>query len=157
MGRYHTDKRTVADAELARDYFQQAVDRDGNYAPAYAGMSNAYSALYLLGGLPSRDAMPKAKEAALTGLKIDDTLSELHSALDTVKQLYDWDWTGAEREFRRALDLGQKVDLSQRADEELFAQTNCTSRLAACPHKRKGLINYVVGCQQRFRVLTQPM
>jgi DNA-binding winged helix-turn-helix (wHTH) protein/TolB-like protein/tetratricopeptide (TPR) repeat protein len=105
MGHYHLDKRTVADAERARDYFQQAVDRDANYALAYAGMSDAYSALYLLDGLPAQGAMPKAKEAALTGLKIDDRLSELHAALGDVEKHYDWDWAGAEREFRRALEL----------------------------------------------------
>lgn len=105
MGRFHVDKRTVADAERARDYFQQAVAKDANYALAYAGMSDAYIALYLLDGLPAQDAMPKAKEAALTGLKIDDRLSELHAALGDVKKLYDWDWAGAEREFRRALEL----------------------------------------------------
>jgi len=105
MGRYHTDKRTVADAERARDYFQQAVERDADYAPAYAGLSEAYSAMSTLNALPAQDALPKAKEAALTGLKIDDKLSELHAALGDVEKHYDWDWAGAEREFRRALEL----------------------------------------------------
>ena len=105
MGLFHLDKRSVPDAERARDYFQQAAAKDENYALAYGGICSANNALFLLNALPARDAMPIAKEAALTGLKIDDTLSELHRALGGVFYLYDWDWAGAEREFRLAVDL----------------------------------------------------
>ena len=108
MGRYHLNKRTATDAERARGYFEQALAKEERYALAYEGISGAYSSLVLLGGLPGRVALPKAKEAAVTGLKIDPTLSELHSALGFVFFLYDWDWQGAEREFKLALDIDPK-------------------------------------------------
>ncbi len=85
-------------------YFHQAIDVDPNYALAYDGLSYAYGLNddYLFS--PS-DAMPKAKEAAKKALELDDTLPEAHTEMGIVNFWYDFDWSAAEREFRRAIAL----------------------------------------------------
>lgn len=106
-GRYFWNKRTEADLIRGIGYFQQAIDLDQNYAPAFAGLADSY-ALLGSGGydtmLPG-EAMPKAREAAVRALEIDEKLAEAHTSLAYVKLFYDWDWTAAEREFKRAIEL----------------------------------------------------
>lgn len=87
----------------AIEYFQQAIDKDPNYALAYAGLADAYHELAY--SYPPREMMPKAKAAAMKALELDDSIAEAHAALGWVKWRYDWDWTGAEREFQRAIEL----------------------------------------------------
>jgi tetratricopeptide (TPR) repeat protein len=72
---------------------------------AYAGLADSYNVLSTNAVRPPREAFPKAKEAAERALAIDDTLAEAHSALAFIKTVYEWDWAGAEREFKRALEL----------------------------------------------------
>jgi serine/threonine-protein kinase len=97
-GRYFLNKREV---KKAIDYFHEALAKDANDAVAYAGLAEAYT----LGPLAPREAMPKAKEAVLHALAIDDGLSEAHTSLAYVTCFYDWDWPAAEREFKRAIEL----------------------------------------------------
>ena len=87
------------------EYFQQAIAKDPNYALAYAGLSNCYSALAGAGFVPPKDAYPKAEEAALKALAIDETLAEAHASLGYIKAVYDYDWPGGEKEFQRAIEL----------------------------------------------------
>jgi Tfp pilus assembly protein PilF len=90
------------------EYFQQAIERDPNFALAYSGLADAYDLLAApdaAGGLPANEAMPKAKAAALKALEIDDALAEPHVSLAHVKYYYDRDWVGAEREYKRAIEL----------------------------------------------------
>jgi len=105
-GRYFWNLRTEADYLKAIDYFQASVNEDPQYAQAYAGLADAYA---LLGSLPEtriRDtAMPKAKEMALTALKLDDFLADAHTSLAFVEMHYEWKFQEAEREFRRAIAL----------------------------------------------------
>jgi len=106
-GRYFWNKRTADAYVKAIDSFQQAIAADPGYAPAYAGLADAYA---LLGSswnpsIPRNLAMPKAKEAALRALQLDDSLAEAHTSLAFVRMHYEWDWPGSEREFRRALEL----------------------------------------------------
>ncbi len=106
-GRFYWNKRTAEGFNKAIEYFQLSIKQDPGFAPAYAGLADAYS---LLGStsydaLPPRVAMPKAKAAASMAVKLDDGLAEAHASLGYVLLAYDWDWAGAEREFRRALDL----------------------------------------------------
>jgi tetratricopeptide (TPR) repeat protein len=103
-GRYFWNKRTVDGFEKAIEYFQQAINLDPNYALAYSGLADCY-ALFSAGLLPPKEAMAKAKAAATKAVEIDDTLSEAHASLASVKHLYDLDWSGAEREFKRAIEL----------------------------------------------------
>ena len=91
--------------QKAIEQFQQAVDIDPAYAPAYAGLAHCYSLLGLLAYLPPQQAFPGAKAAALKALELHDTLAEAHAALGQVKFIFDWDWVGSERAFKRALEL----------------------------------------------------
>src|SRR5206468_7769599 len=89
----------------AIDYFQQAVEADPTYALAYAGLADCYNLMSAYGVLSPIDSVPLAKAAAVKALKIDSMLAEGHEALAHVKMLYDWDWEGAEAEFKRAMEL----------------------------------------------------
>ncbi len=86
-------------------YFQQAIEIDSTYALAYAGLAHCYSLLSYFTFLSPKEAAVKAKAAALRAIKFDETLAEAHSALGAIKFMYDWDWQGAEQEFKRALEL----------------------------------------------------
>ena len=87
------------------EYYQQAIGKDPTYALAYAGLSDSYTSVAIFGFVPPNEAFPRAKEAALKALEIDDTLAEAHASLAFVKSAYHWDWSGAEREFQRAIAL----------------------------------------------------
>jgi len=104
-GRYFWNERTEADIKKAIHYFNHALEKDPNYALAYAGLADSYALLNYYNGSRPSDSFPKARELAEKALKIDDSLSEAHAALGYVKRAYDWDWTGAEREFKRAIEL----------------------------------------------------
>jgi eukaryotic-like serine/threonine-protein kinase len=105
-GRYHASKSTAEGLKKGIEYFQQAIEKDPNDALAYAGLADTY--IRLGGGfgyVVESDVFPKAEAAAIKALEIDDTLAEAHTAFGSVKALYKWDWTGAEREFKRAIAL----------------------------------------------------
>jgi TolB-like protein/Tfp pilus assembly protein PilF len=105
-GRYFWNKRTPEDLQRAADYFQQAITKDPNYALAYSGLADAYIYMgYAFGRTPAMEAMPTAKAAALKALELDQNLAEAHISLGLVKFFYDWDWAGAESEFKRAIQL----------------------------------------------------
>ena len=101
-GRYLWGKRTDESIQNSIDYFQQAIQRDPNYALAYAGLADAYDVRQ---DLAPGERFPKAKAAASTALRIDEGLAEAHTALANSLFLYDWDWPGAEKEFQRAIAL----------------------------------------------------
>jgi serine/threonine protein kinase/Tfp pilus assembly protein PilF len=105
-GNYFLGKKTEADSRRSIDYFQQAIAKDANYAQAYAGIAHAYESLGgVLGFMSPREAAPLAKVAALKALEIDDNLDDAHFVLATLKLQYDWDWSGAEREIKRAIEI----------------------------------------------------
>lgn len=104
-GRYHALNLTRAETDKGIAYFQQAIQIDPNYALAYVGLAEAYLPMALTSGVPSWEAMPKAKAAALRAIEIDETLAEAHAALGFVIFWYDWDWQAAEKEYLRALVL----------------------------------------------------
>lgn len=105
QGLFYWNKWTQGDFMKAADFFTQAVQKDPRYALAYAGLADTYSQLGDTGYVPPSEAWPKAKIAATQALDIDDSLAEAHTSLGLVKEHFDWDWTGAEREFKRALEL----------------------------------------------------
>src|SRR5438552_6158670 len=102
-GRYYWNKRTGPALVKGRDYFRQAIDIDPNYALAYAGLADSYTVLATWNIVPSNEAFPKAKAAAIKALELDRTLSEVHASLGFVRAMYDWDWAGAEKEFNQAI------------------------------------------------------
>jgi tetratricopeptide (TPR) repeat protein len=105
-GRYYASKGTAESLKKGIQYFEQAIDRDPGNAQAYAALADCYTNL---GGgmsyLPPKENFPKARAAAMKALQIDGALAEGHSALGLVKWGYEWDWSGAEREFKRAIEL----------------------------------------------------
>jgi len=103
-GQYYSKRGTLAETERGIQYFQQAIEKDGTYAPAHAGLAFAYSSLTPDHSSP-REVMPRAKAEALRAIELDETLSEAHTALAVVRMYYDWDWIAAERELRRAIEL----------------------------------------------------
>ena len=103
-GRFHAAKYTKEGIEKGIAYFQQAIIKDPNYALAYDGL--AYSYLVAFEWLfPPREALPRAKEAALKALALEETLAEAHASLGAVYFYHEWDWPAAEREFKRAIAL----------------------------------------------------
>jgi len=104
-GRYWWNKRTEEGLNKGIEYFRQAIEKDPTYAVAYAGLADCYSSLAEYNIVLPKEAFPRANEAALKALEIDDTLAEAHTSLAKIKTVYDWDRSGADREFRRAIEL----------------------------------------------------
>jgi TolB-like protein/Tfp pilus assembly protein PilF len=104
-GRHAWDKRSEADLREAIRFFQQSIDADPTYAPAYAGMADCYAQLGYGSYISPEDAFPRARAAARKALELDPTLAEAHGALGYSLMYYDWNFSGAEAEFKRALEL----------------------------------------------------
>ena len=104
-GRYYWNKRTPQGFLKGIEYFERATSIDPDYSVAYSGLADCYTLLNYAGGLKPKEAMPKALAAAKRALQIDDSLPEAHNSLAAVKFWYEWDWVGAEREYRRAIQL----------------------------------------------------
>jgi len=103
-GRYFWNKRDREAVMEGLMYFQQAVEMDPTYALAHAGVADSYVIIGTNHWLSPNETFPKAKAATLKALEIDNTMAEAHTSLALIKQP-EWDWVGAEREYRRALDL----------------------------------------------------
>ena len=104
-GRYHWQRWRTEGAEKAIASFNQAIAADPRYAPAYAGLADSYTWLGFFSAVAPNEAMPKARQAAMKAIELDDSLAAAHASLAYVKALYDFDWPGAEREFQRAIQL----------------------------------------------------
>jgi serine/threonine-protein kinase len=104
-GRYCWNHRTSEMLQRAVGYFEQAIDKDPEYALAWAGLADCYALYSAYEVLSPRESAPKSKAAASKAIEIDGTLAEPHAALGWVMSCYDWDWTGAEKQFRRAIEL----------------------------------------------------
>jgi TolB-like protein/Tfp pilus assembly protein PilF len=104
-GLYYLNKRTRDGIMKGIDYFKQSLEKDPNYALAYAGIADGYG---LMGGnyfMSPDEAYPKEREASQYALRLDDNLAEAHTSLADVLNSYDWDWEGAKREYRKAIEL----------------------------------------------------
>lgn len=104
-GCYHQAKRTEGDLRASVDFFKQAIQADPTCAQAYSALANSLSFLAGIGAGPPRDFFPQAMEAAQKAFDLNDGLSESNTSLASIKFLYEWNWEGAERLFRRAVDL----------------------------------------------------
>jgi TolB-like protein/DNA-binding winged helix-turn-helix (wHTH) protein/tetratricopeptide (TPR) repeat protein len=104
-GRFLWNKRTEEDLKKAIGFFQEAIDRDPNYALAYDGLADCWIPLAWYGFAAPSEAFPRARQAILKALSLDDSLAEAHTSLAFVTAYYNRDWAGAEREFRRAIEL----------------------------------------------------
>lgn len=103
-GRYHFNQREDG-LVIGRDLFNQSIDIDNSYAPAYAGLSQCYNLLGFYEFVEPKEVYPKAKEVALKALELDNSLAEAHTSLAFTHTLYTWDWLSAEKEFLIALEL----------------------------------------------------
>jgi TolB-like protein/Flp pilus assembly protein TadD len=104
-GRYFSKKRTDDGNKKAIEFFMQAIALDPDDSLALAGLSDCYMLLGYSGAVPQADAVSKARSTVTKALQIDDTLAEAHTTLGLLLATYDWDWSGAEREFKRAIEL----------------------------------------------------
>jgi tetratricopeptide (TPR) repeat protein len=106
-GRFFWNKRTADGMKEAIHYFNQAIEKDPNYAPAYAGLTDSYALAgdWKYGVLAPRDAYPKAKAAALKAVELDSTLGEAHISLALCLDNFDWDFSYAGKEFTRGIEL----------------------------------------------------
>jgi tetratricopeptide (TPR) repeat protein len=104
-GREQWDLRTLTDLNEAMDEFQQAIDKNPGYALAYSGLADSLILLGSYGVHAPKDIFPRARAAARDALKLDDHLAEAHASLAAIRCGYDWDWGGAETEFRKAIQL----------------------------------------------------
>jgi serine/threonine protein kinase/Tfp pilus assembly protein PilF len=105
-GRFWLNKRTEEAYKKGIEYFQEGIAKDPNYALAYSGLADCY--IGLANGaiaIAPNESYPKAKEAVLKALELDDSLAEAHVPLANIKAQYDWDWSGAEEEYQRAIAL----------------------------------------------------
>jgi TolB-like protein/DNA-binding winged helix-turn-helix (wHTH) protein/Tfp pilus assembly protein PilF len=106
-GRYFWNKRTPDGLKDAINYFSQAIEKDPNYAPAYAGLADSYALAgdWQYGVVPPKEAAPKAKAAAAKAVALDGALGEAHISLAWCLDGFDWDWESAGREFKRGIEL----------------------------------------------------
>jgi TolB-like protein/DNA-binding winged helix-turn-helix (wHTH) protein/Tfp pilus assembly protein PilF len=104
-GRFLWNQRTAESLRESVRYFEEAIEKDPEYALAYAGLADAYVIQPSHGVLSPEQAYPKARAAALKALEIDKTLAEAYATLGLVREGYDWDWRGAEQEYLRSIEL----------------------------------------------------
>ena len=123
-GLFHWNKRTPRDLQKSVEHFQQAVSIDPNYAPAFAGLADAYALLSAFGGAWPREVMPKAKDAAFKAISLDNQLAEPHVALGHTAQFYDYDFVSAEREFKRAIELNPRYAVAHEFYGTLLSNLN---------------------------------
>src|SRR6202008_1763929 len=106
-GRYFWNKRTADGLRVALAYFDQAIAEDSKYAPSYSGLADTYALLgdWQYAAMTPKEALPKAKAAAIKALELDRALGEAHNSLAFCLDGFDWDFQSAGQEFRRAIEL----------------------------------------------------
>lgn len=107
-GRYHWNKRNDEGFQKAIGYFQEAIAKDGSYALAYTGLADCYTLRSDYGFLDPKEGYTLAKGAVTLALKYDESLAEAHTSLASIKAVTEWDWQGAENEYRRAIELNPR-------------------------------------------------
>jgi adenylate cyclase len=105
QGRFYWGKREEKDLNTAIDYFNRAIALDANYALAYAGLADSYALMSSFNFMSPTEAIPKARGFALKSLSLDDSLAEPHTTLGLALLAFDYDFAGAEREYKRAIEL----------------------------------------------------
>jgi tetratricopeptide (TPR) repeat protein len=105
QGRYAWNKRTQEGVTEGIEYFEQAIAEDPDYALAYTGLADSYALQIDYRNVPVASGFKRAKDYALKALALDDSLAEAHASLAWAMFIYDWDWAGAAREFRRSIEL----------------------------------------------------
>jgi len=120
-GRFYWAKRRPADLEKAILYFQRAIDRDPQYARAYAGVADSYSVMRAYNLARQDESIRQARAAALRALELDEGLAEAHTSLGLIALIYEWDWRTAEQQYRRAIQLDPNYATAHHWYAELLA------------------------------------
>lgn len=129
-GQYQVNKMTEEGIKKAISTFDKACQRDPRFALPYAGISNAYSLLAYFGVSPAAEVMPKAEEAANKALELDPRLAEVHVSLAGIRKSFHWDWAGAERGYRTALELNPNYARGHQWYADLLAALKRSSAAA---------------------------
>jgi TolB-like protein/Tfp pilus assembly protein PilF len=120
-GRYAWGKRSIEDLKRGVEYFRQAIDLDPNYSIAYAGIADCLLLLGLFGAVTPLEILPQAKAAAMTAIRLDETLGEAYASLGQIRLIYDWDWPAAEADFQKALSLNPTYPTAHQWHGEFLA------------------------------------
>ncbi len=120
MGLFEANKRSEDGIKKSIRFFEKAIQDDPSYAPAYAGLANSYllSAGWLF--MSPAEAYPKARDAALRAVQLDENLAEAHTTLAEVRHEYEWLWADAEREFRRGIELNPNSAIAHKSYAEFL-------------------------------------
>ncbi len=158
QGRHSWHQLNPPALRRAIEYFEQAIQRDGSYAPAHVGLADAYYFLGLFESLAPREAYEKGAPAARRALDLDPHLAEAHAAAGNFKFSYEWDWAGAERHYQRAIELNPNSSLIRwhygiylgnlgRFDESLkqLEMGRSLDPLWVAPHQSLGYFSFVEG------------
>jgi adenylate cyclase len=137
QGRFYWNKREEKDFRKAVEYYHQAIALDRNYALAYAGQADTYALLSTFGFMPPTEGIPKAREFARQALALDESMAEPHTTLAYMSISYDYDFAGAEREFKRAIELNPNYATAHQWYGELLTYAGRFDEAAA--EFRRGL------------------
>jgi eukaryotic-like serine/threonine-protein kinase len=111
QGRHQWNQRTLEGLQLAIDLFGQAIQKDPRYALAYSGQADAYAQIADFNILPAREVLPKLRAAAAKAIELDDRLAEAHASMAWLK-FHEWDWMGADQEFKNAVRLNDSYPMA---------------------------------------------
>ena len=158
LGRHHWYERSEAGMRRARELFQQAIDRDPSYAPAWSGLADASAILASWQFANPAEMYPVATDAARRALELDDSLAEAHASLGFVKMNWEWDWDGVLRELHRAIELNPNHETAHRWLSAFLAgigrreeampiaeRAVLLDPMSVLPHMNLGIINYLAG------------
>ncbi|HTG91946.1 MAG TPA: tetratricopeptide repeat protein [Pyrinomonadaceae bacterium] len=123
QGRFYWNKREEKDFRKAAEYYNQAIALDPNYALAFAGQADAYALLATFGFMSPTEGVPKAREFARQALALDESMAEPQTTLAYLSASYDYDFTAAEREFKRALELNPNYATAHQWYAEILSQS----------------------------------
>lgn len=124
LGRFFWNKRSADDLNRAVEHFNRAVELDANFAQAYAGLAETFAIYPFYSVVDDKDALPKARRAAIRALEINGELAEAHTALAYVRAQYDFDWRGAEKSYLRAIELNPNQPTTRQWYGEFLAFQN---------------------------------
>jgi TolB-like protein/Tfp pilus assembly protein PilF len=155
-GLYFWNRRLEGGMKLAMEHFHQAIEKDPDYALAHVGVADTYNISGFFGFFPPIEAFPKALAAAETALEIDDKLGEAHASLAWFYTFHEWDWSAAENEFKRAIELNPNYATAHEwYGIYLFAMGRFDKAIAETERARdldplSPIINTLVGCAYWF-------
>ena len=141
LGRYYWNMRTGEGLAMAGQYFADAIQKDPNFALAYSGQADYFAYLTVLGGpeiMKPSDAMSRARNAAVKALQLDDSLAEAHASMGNILHNYDWNWTAAEGEYKRAIELNPNYAMAHHLYAHLLIETGRTQESLAEAHRALG-------------------